>query len=92
MFYYGNCKILMINESNINEKEYIESYSKVNECAIKYLYKCVDTANNNNNNNSKKNDSLSLEIIGIIIGCVLGIIILFILYLLYVSYSNNNNK
>ena len=91
MFYYGDCKIVMKNESNINEKEYLESYSIVNNCANKFLYNSVESLDSDNKKND--NDKVTSEFVGIIIGSTLGaIVVLFILYLILVKICCNEGR
>lgn len=53
MFYYGNCKILMKNESDITEQEYSTSYSIISSCANHHLYNSVDLLDSSNNKKEK---------------------------------------
>lgn len=65
-YYYGNCKILVKNETDITEEEYITSYAIVSKSAEKYFYNSVEAIDLNNNNNDRHDDTTILIIIGII--------------------------
>lgn len=90
-FYYGNCKILVKNESDITDHEYFNSYTELANCANKHLYNSVESLDNDN---KKKNNNheLSSEFIAIIFGSILGgSIVLICLYLFISAYCCNKN-
>lgn len=64
-YYYGNCKILVKNETDITEEEYITSYAIVSKSAEKYFYNSVEAIDLNNNNNNDDDDTTMLIIISI---------------------------
>ena len=72
-FYYGNCKILVKNESDITDDEYFNSYTELTNCANKHLYNSAESLDNDNkkknNNNGLGNENI---FIGIIFGSILG--------------------
>jgi hypothetical protein len=90
-FYYGNCKILVKNESDITDHEYFNSYTELANCANKHLYNSAESLDNDN---KKKNNNheLSSEFIAIIFGSILGgSIVLICLYLFISAYCCNKN-
>ena len=70
-YYYGNCKILVKNETDITEEEYITSYAIVSKSAEKYFYNSVEAIDLNNNNNNDDDDTTMLIIISIICSSLL---------------------
>lgn len=82
-FYYGNCKILVKNQSNIKEYEYYNSYAELANCASKHFYKSVYSLDSYNQNNK-----MSSLLINIICGSLIGtcIVIMFFHWFIY-SYN-----
>ena len=64
-YYYGNCKILVKNETDITEEEYTTSYAIVSKSAEKYFYNSVEAIDLNNNNNEDDDNTVMLIIISI---------------------------
>ncbi len=91
-FYYGNCKILVKNESNITDHEYFKSYTELSNCAYKYFYNSAELLDNDNKKKNN-NDKLTSELMGIIFGSIIGgSIVLICLYLFISTYCCNNNN
>ena len=90
-FYYGNCKILVKNQSNIKEHEYYNSYSQLSNCAHKYFYnnaKSLDSTDKKINNNEMSSIASNI-IYSALIGA--SIVTMFSYWFIY-SYNNNNNN
>ncbi len=90
-FYYGNCKILVKNESDITDHEYFNSYTELANCANKHFYNSVESLDSDNKKKSN-NDELTSELMGIIFGSIVGGFIVIICLYLFISYYCYNNK
>ena len=91
-FYYGNCKILVKNESDITEHEYFNSYTELTNCANKHFYNSVELLDSDNKR-KKNNDKITSELMAIISGSIIGgFIILICLYVFIITYCYNNNN
>lgn len=96
-FYYGNCKILVKNESDITDHEYFKAYTELSNCAYKYFYNSAESLDSDNKKKNS-NDKITSELIGIIFGSIIGACILvFCSFIIYLNIScsclkNNINK
>jgi len=89
-FYYGNCKILVKNQSNIKEHEYYNSYSQLSNCAHKYFYnnaEILDISDKKINNNKT-----TPIVTNIIYSAFIGASIVTMVFHWFIYSYNNNNK
>ncbi len=78
MFYYGNCKILMKNRTDISEQEYSTSYSIISSCANQHLYNSVELLDSFNKKEKVKLSTLEYVII-ILVSIIVVVVILSLL-------------